>query len=431
VTIKIYKDQNAGAVFIENANGVQFLNSLQATMDDPADVKINITDLSKGVQIFTQVPFEDFVDENDTDYGVTATAVCNALNAEFSASGGSTGVPPEITSSTTINMTEGDTLNYELVATKGVGYEWSNLPSGVVNVEGNMRKLVGGSTLSAGTYNITAKAINYFGEDSETIALTVAAPAFSNTKSVRFDNLDYLSADADDVQGVFKRTGNGSGASDAWSVAFWIKPSSNTNNQQTVFYYGGNDLNNEGYIWARYLGSSSFRSIEFTYGTNNNRLRLLTPQNTFSVNQWHHVLITYDGGTTGSASGSMSSYYSRFKIFVDGVQQTTSNNHNNFGFSGDINNELFSIAKKGPTTGYMRGGPKLDELALWPSDQSGNISDIYNSGSTHDLSLLASPPDHRWRMGDDDVYPSIQDNAGSADFVMYNMTAADIVTDAP
>ncbi len=431
MTIKIYKDQNAGAVFIENANGVQFLNSLQATMDDPADVKINITDLSKGVQIFTQVPFEDFVDENDTAYGVTATAVCNALNAEFSASGGSTGVPPEITSSTTINMTEGDTLNYELVATKGVGYEWSNLPSGVVNVEGNMRKLVGGSTLSAGTYNITAKAINYFGEDSETITLNVATPPYSNTKSVRFDNLDYLSADSDDVQGVFKRTGNGSGASDAWSVAFWIKPSSHTNNQQTVFYYGGNDLNNEGYIWARYLGSSSFRSLELTYGTNNNRLRFLTPQNTFSVNQWHHVLITYDGGTTGSASGSMSSYYSRFKIFVDGVQQTTGNNHNNFGFSGNINSELFNVAKKGPTTGYMRGGTKLDELALWPSDQSGNISDIYNSGSTHDLSLLASPPDHWWRMGDDDVYPSIQDNVGSADFVMYNMTAADIVTDAP
>ena len=63
MTIKIYKDQNAGAVFIENANGVQFLNALQATMDDPADVKVNIHDLSKDVDIFTQVPFADFVDQ--------------------------------------------------------------------------------------------------------------------------------------------------------------------------------------------------------------------------------------------------------------------------------------------------------------------------------------------------------------------------------
>ncbi len=104
MTIKIYKDQNAGAVFIENSNGVQFLNSLQATMDDPADVKINITDLSKSVQIFTQVPFADFVDQSGSAYGSTATETCNALNAEFSASGSSTGIPPEITSATTITM---------------------------------------------------------------------------------------------------------------------------------------------------------------------------------------------------------------------------------------------------------------------------------------------------------------------------------------
>ena len=157
MTIKIFKDQNANAVFIENSNGVQFLNSLQATMDDPSDVKINITDISKDINIFTQVPFGDFVDQVGSSYGATANDVCNALNAEFSASGSSTGVPPTITSATTVNMTQGDTLNYELVATKGVGYEWSNLPSGVVNVEGNMRKLIGGSTLTAGTYNITAK----------------------------------------------------------------------------------------------------------------------------------------------------------------------------------------------------------------------------------------------------------------------------------
>ena len=431
MTVKIYKDVSANAIFVEDNNGAQFLNNLQAVMDTPTDTALHIRDKSRANYLFYGVGYADVVDQQGNTYGADAESVCNALNSLFSVSGSASGNAPIITSSLAVSLTEGDTLNYELVASDGVGYEWSNLPVGVTTVDGNVRKLIGGSTLTAGTYNITAKAINYFGEDSETIVLTVAAPAFSNTKSVRFDNLDYLSADSDDVQGVFERAGNGSGASDAWSVAFWIKPSSNANNQQTVFYYGGNDLNNEGYIWARYLGSSSFRSIEFTYGTNNNRLKLLTPQNTFSVNQWHHVLITYDGGTTGSASGSMSSYYSRFKIFVDGVQQTTGNNHSNFGFSGSINSELFSVAKKGPSTGYMRGGTKLDELALWSSDQSGNISDIYNSGSTHDLSLLVSPPDHWWLMGDGDTFPTIQDNVGTADFTMYNMTAADIVTDAP
>ena len=73
----------------------------------------------------------------------------------------------------------------------------------------------------------------------------------------------------------------------------------------------------------------------------------------------------------------------------------------------------------------------VEELAVWNSDETTNVADIYNSGSTHDLTALASSPAHYWRMGDGDTYLTIQDNVGTAHFVMYNMTAADIVTDAP
>jgi len=209
MTVTVYKDQDANAVFIENSNGVQFLNSLQATMDTPSDVVINVEDLSRGIQIFSSVPFADFVDESGTSYGSTALEVCNALNAEFTSSGGSSGLAPVITSSTTVNLTEGDTLNYELVATNGVGYEWENIPSGVVTVDGNIRKLIGGSTLSVGTYNLTAKAINYFGEDTEIINLVVAAPPYSNTKSIQFDTQDYLGANAALLSSELGRSGNG------------------------------------------------------------------------------------------------------------------------------------------------------------------------------------------------------------------------------
>ena len=79
----------------------------------------------------------------------------------------------------------------------------------------------------------------------------------------------------------------------------------------------------------------------------------------------------------------------------------------------------------------MRSRCKVNELAIWDSDESSNVANIYNSGSTHDLSLLASAPAHWWRMGDGDTYPTIQDNIGTAHFVMYNMTVADIVSDVP
>ena len=75
MTVTVYKDQDANAVFIENANGVQFLNSLQATMDDPSDVVVNVQDLSKGIQIFSNVPFADFVDQSGAAYGSTALEV--------------------------------------------------------------------------------------------------------------------------------------------------------------------------------------------------------------------------------------------------------------------------------------------------------------------------------------------------------------------
>ena len=174
--IKIYKDSAANAIFIEDANGVQFLNSLQATVDNGT---CSIHDLAKDIDIVSGADYSDFVDENDNTYGNNVTEVCNALNAIFSTSGTPLTNLPSITSSLTIALTEGETINYELTADYGVGYEWdlSNV-SGVTTVEGNIRKLIGGSSLAVGTYNIPVKAINYNGEDSETIVLTVSTPPF-------------------------------------------------------------------------------------------------------------------------------------------------------------------------------------------------------------------------------------------------------------
>ena len=79
----------------------------------------------------------------------------------------------------------------------------------------------------------------------------------------------------------------------------------------------------------------------------------------------------------------------------------------------------------------MRNSARIDEVALWASDESANVAAIYNSGSPHDLSLLSSAPDHWWRMGDGDTYPAINDNNASLNFTMVNMTSADIVSDVP
>ena len=422
--IKIYKDSNANAIFIEDSNGVQFLNSLQATV--PIDT-VTITDLARDIEIVTNAVHTDFVDENDQAYTGTAEDVCNTLNALFSATGTPSTNVPNITSSLAIALTEGDTLNYELTADFGVGYEWdlSNV-SGVTTVEGNVRKLIGGSSLAVGTYNIPVKAINYNGEDSETVVLTVSSPPFSNTKSVQFDSQDYAGANASLLDSVLGRVSNGSGSSDAWTISFYIKTTSSSNGR-VIFYYGSNDTTNGGIIELRLTSTNKLR---FQYGSNNNYIRLQS-SNALPTNTWQHVLISYDGGTTGASSADINDYYSRFEIYIDGSQITTSNSNNNFGWSGALSGHNLRIGKL--VSGNTLQGEKVDELAIWDSDQSSNISTIYNSGVPFDLSTLGTQPKHWWRMGDGDTYPNLQDNGTGANcvFVMYNMTSANIVSDTP
>ena len=100
MSIKIYKDSAANSIFIEDNNGAQFINSLQAVV--PVD-KVTITDLARQIDIVSNADHTDFVDENDVQYPGTATEVCDALNAIFQSSGTPLGDAPTITSNTTIN----------------------------------------------------------------------------------------------------------------------------------------------------------------------------------------------------------------------------------------------------------------------------------------------------------------------------------------
>jgi hypothetical protein len=326
-------------------------------------------------------------------------------------------------------------LNYELTADYGVGYEWdlSNV-SGVVTVDGNPRKLIGGNSLSIGTYNIPVKAINYNGEDSQTIVLTVSTPPFANTKSVRFNQNDWSGANAALLDSVLGRTGNGSGSGDAWSIAFWFKAGGSSNQDQTIFYFGSNDVTNGNHIRINWNGANNSREqLILQYGSSNNNLILKTPVGSvLGSGGWSHFLITYDGGTTGSSSGSLNDYYSRFKIFKNGIQLTTINSNSNYGIISALSGQNLRVGRYN-NSGYMRSDCKVDELAIWDSDQSSNVSNIYNSGTPFDLSTLGTQPKHWWRMGDGDTFPYLQDSGTAANcvFQMYNMTVADIVSDVP
>ena len=78
MTIKVYKDDAANAIFLETITGVQFVNSLQATVTNGL---VNINDLAKGRAIVSNTTHSEFVKRDDTSYGSDPVAVCNELNA--------------------------------------------------------------------------------------------------------------------------------------------------------------------------------------------------------------------------------------------------------------------------------------------------------------------------------------------------------------
>lgn len=435
MSITIFRDDDARAIFVAHGSiGTWPFNSLSA-VGDAVTGTISIQNLAKKYpddsDFFEMVtiPFGEFQDDQGVVYGANLNDAVDALNAIFQESPNG-GDVPVITSSLAINVTTGDSINYTLIATDGVGYLWASIPSGLAIKNGDDRNLLGVITAGAGTYNIPMTAVNTFGSDNETLVVTVAAPPYNNTKSVKFNNNDYCVATASTANPLY-RVSNGSGSGDAWTISGWFKGGNNGTSEQFILSFGSTNEDNNGRVDLMWDASAGDKRLVFRYGSKNNRLVLKTPSLSVIKNTWYHFIVTYDGGTTGASSGDINDYYGRFEIFIDGSSQTLTTSHNNYGWSGTITDGDFRIGEAVFGGKHMRNGCLVDEIALWEGDETSNVASIYNSGTPHDLTLLGSAPDHYWRMGDGDVFPTLEDNVGSLNFTMTNMTSSDIVNDTP
>jgi len=68
-------------------------------------------------------------------------------------------------------------------------------------------------------------------------------------------------------------------------------------------------------------------------------------------------------------------------------------------------------------------------VAIWATDETANLSTIYNSGVTQDLSLLTSAPSHYYEI--ETSVTTINDIEGNADLTGYNFVASNLVTSTP
>ena len=104
---------------------------------------------------------------------------------------------------------------------------------------------------------------------------------------------------------------------------------------------------------------------------------------------WHHIMMTYDGTVNADS----------IKTFINGVESTIN-------VQRTISNEssFNSVNSPANTDAYIGWGNinnrrfkgEIDQIAIWNSDQSANISSIYTGNSPSNLTSLS--PDHLFEL---------------------------------
>lgn len=379
-------------------------------------------------------------------YGATAYASAENILPNLSiqdivqGSQPATSFAPSV-SNQVINVTEGAAFNEQVVLDADSDLvtmygeldapAWAILNQTTGFFNGTAPAFAGDSTDATLIYCKAANPIG--GITNFTVTINVLEQTYTNTKSLKFtDGVDsYLGGNAALVTSL-ERAGNGSGSADAWTIAFWYKKGV-ANQGQTLFYFGHNDIANNGHIEIK---NTSNDRIRLRYGSTNNYIQLQTSDDPLTGG-WNHIMVTYDGGTTGADAGSVDDYYSRFEIFVNGVSETVTTAQGNHGYSGAMVGQNYRFGKL-VSGNYPKNG-KLNQFAIWNSDQSSNLAGLYNGGATQDISTLVAgvgllntnylPPAHYYEITDS--VTTIPDLAGTAHFVGYNFSNSDLIDDAP
>jgi len=236
-------------------------------------------------------------------------------------------------------------------------------------------------------------------------SLVPPIPPFTNQYSMTFDGVDEAIT-----------TGNINFTS-AISISFWMK-TTDTGNLNSIIVKDDTSVRSWGVVW-RGTASGLRRLYFLVWNTNGTINTVQSTANILDDNNWHHILCTYNG-TTG-ANG--------LKMYVDGVLngQTTASS------TGILSsNRVVTIGKLSNVNDWYFSG-SLDEIAMWNTDQSANISTIYNAGDPSNLSSLS--PNHWWRMGDGDTFSTnwtlIDNGSGGVNGTSVNMEITDRTTDVP
>lgn len=238
-----------------------------------------------------------------------------------------------------------------------------------------------------------------------------SASAFTNDYSLLFDGVDeYVDCGQPTI---FDGATN-------WTISYWVKFAS------SGFYCPvGYRPAGAGTTFIQQIYQHTGSRVDFKIGSAYQR----TAASSILTNTWYHFVQVYDGTQGVNAD--------RLKVYIDGVlaSVTTSGTFPTSmdTMSGGVSDRVLNIGKYNggvyETNGY------IDEVAIFDySLNATQVSDLYNSGTPTDLSVAAGgAPEHWWRCGDGDTFPTLTDNGdtGGFDGTMTNMESGDITTDVP
>jgi hypothetical protein len=235
-------------------------------------------------------------------------------------------------------------------------------------------------------------------------------PSFTNQYSLLFDGVDEYAKGST----TFSELDGGS----KFTLSMWVKPTNLTTNRVFFMIPRNTTLNNsQVLVFLRTTGQ-----LDIQVNTGAAFCRSNTGVITAGV--WNHVLICFD-----LAQGTQAN---KIRPFVNGVDVYNSANALGTTFPTSSGEIWVGEDSNGYLAPYLGN---VDEVAIWGTDQRANAAAIYNSGVPFNLSTLAAPPTHWWRMGDDDTWSGSQwllnDNIGSYDLGSINMENGDRVTDVP
>lgn len=198
----------------------------------------------------------------------------------------------------------------------------------------------------------------------------------SNRNGFTFDGSDYIDT------GVTPNTLVGS--SNAYTVSAWVYPQSNGIwNQFEQEIIGAANYWSTAQRFSFFLKSTSGAaslSPGYRYGSSANGNAYTTTSNpTVPKNQWSHVAFTFDGNTT-------------HKIHVNGNVVVTQTNGSAQTVSSTMDLAVGARNDNNSINSHFGGGGsgQLSNIAVWNSDQSTNMPNIYNNGSPQ-TSYTSSP----------------------------------------